>query len=300
MMRENAHKKYFDDLQGDFSVSYMESVKSPLNTLHVHEAFEITLILSDNASVEVNEEVYDLQKGSLLFFNTMDLHRISAKDDTGYRRFVLWFKYDFLVELETIREELLKCFYNRAFEKANLIQLTKAQLSEVLELYKRMEAVYKKQGESALTQKRSAPSEYLMVKLLLGEFLLTVNRIYQEPHPGPNVVVSNGLQAVYKVIRYIQQHLSDKLNRQELARMAYIDIRRLNDHFRTITGMTVGQYILNCRLTMAKSYLAQGLPVAEVCEKAGFGDCCNFSRTFHKHVGLSPKQYAAWIVKREI
>ena len=117
MMKENVHKKYFDNMQGDFSVSYIESVKSPLNTLHVHDAFEITLVLSDNASVEVNEEVYDLQKGSLLIFNTLDLHRISTKDNTGYHRFVLWFKYDFLTELEPVREELLKCFYNRAYEK---------------------------------------------------------------------------------------------------------------------------------------------------------------------------------------
>ena len=293
MMKENAHKKYFEELQGDFSVSYLESEKSPLNRLHVHEAFEITLILSDNASVEVNEEEYDLQKGSLLFFNTMDLHRIRAGEDSVYRRFVLWFKYDFLMELEPIREELLKCFYNRAFEKANLVQLEETQLQEVLELYKRMEMAHKGQKEDFPKDNRvQNQAAKLMVKLLLGEFLLTVNGIYQKQHTGADAPVSNDLQAVYKVIRYIQEHLADKLDRFELARMAGMDIRRLNDHFRVVTGMPVGQYILNCRLTVAKAYLAQGLPVMLVCEKAGFGDCCNFSRTFRKHVGVSPKQYA--------
>ena len=96
MLKENAHKKYFDDLHGEFSVSYTESEKAPLHTVHVHDAFEITFILSDNVSLEVNEEKYDLPEGTLLLFNTMDLHRIYTRNDTGYRRFVLWFKYEFL------------------------------------------------------------------------------------------------------------------------------------------------------------------------------------------------------------
>ena len=169
------------------------------------------------------------------------------------------------------------------------MQLKETQLMELQELYLRMANAYEEEKNGKREQKHSAK---LMVKLLLGEFLLTVNGIFQEQHTGTDAPVSTDLQAVYKVIRYIQEHLSDKLDRQELARMAYMDIRRLNDHFRVVTGMPVGQYILNCRLTVAKAYLAQGVPVMLVCEKSGFGDCCNFSRTFRKHVGLSPKQYA--------
>ena len=289
MLRGSNHEKYFDDLQGRFSASYIESVQSPLQTVHVHDAFEMTLVLSDNVSVEVNEEMYDLPGGTLLLFNTMDLHRIYARDTTGYRRFVLWFKYDFLAELEPVREELLKCFYNRAFEKSNILKLSEEQLYEVEALYKRIEAVHKKQGGS---RKTHSLSEQLLIKLMLGELLFIVNGIYQEQHSVEDTTVTGNQQMVYKVIRYIQEHLSDKLDRYELARMAYMDIRKLNNYFRDITGMTIGRYILNCRLTVAKAYLAQGITVTQVCEKAGFGDCCNFSRTFHKHVGMSPKQYA--------
>ena len=68
--------------------------------------------------------------------------------------------------------------------------------------------------------------------------------------------------------------------------------RRLCDEFRRVTGQTTAQYILSVRIAAACAFLIRGMSVTEVCEKTGFENWSNFSRTFRHHVGMSPKQYA--------
>lgn len=275
--------KNFEDLQGSFSVAYGDTEKPPRKTFHIHNAYEIMLVLSEEVAIDVNEESYSVPGGTLLLFNTMDLHRIRFYGNGSYRRYVLWFKYDFLQELEQLREELLKCFYVRGFERANFLPLTQIQLEKILELFHRLE------NEKL---RRNDGGEDVLLKLILGELLVAVNELYFERHSVLNLPAGGECKAVYQAIQYIQGHISQKLEQETLARLTYMEKRQLCNSFRKITGLTTGQYILNCRITAAKAFLVQGMSVSQVCEKTGFGDYSNFSRTFRKHVGISPKQYA--------
>ena len=55
--------------------------------------------------------------------------------------------------------------------------------------------------------------------------------------------------------------------------------------------MPIQQYIIEKRLTQAKKLLRMGKPPIDVCFLCGFNNYSNFSRTFSKHLKLSPKQY---------
>lgn len=69
-------------------------------------------------------------------------------------------------------------------------------------------------------------------------------------------------------------------------------MRRL---FRRETGMTPLQYLLDCRIRHACELLAQNhllkFSIAEIAEMCGFLDIHYFSRTFRKHMHVSPLQY---------
>lgn len=283
MKKENNHKRYFDDLQGSFFIGCRETIESTQRSLHIHDAFELTLVLSGNVMVDVNEETYAAPNGSLLLFNQLDLHRLYPVNRSGFRRYVLWFKYDYLNELEAIRDQLLKCFYCRRLEQVNCLPLTELQQQKLFDLYQRL--------QDAFSSKESYGND-ILVKLRLAELLMEVNKLYLVKQPITISAVSDDYQTVYQAIQYIQEHLSEDLDQEQLAKFSYTTKRKLCDSFRAITGQTTGQYIINSRLTTAKALLVQGMPVSLVCEKTGFGDYSNFSRTFHKHVGISPKQYA--------
>ena len=283
-MLEKADRiRSFTDLKDAFHVDYIEREAPYSMAFHIHEAYEIMLVVSGNIAIDVNEESYPVPAGSILLFNTMDLHRVRICGEGAYKRYVIYFKYDFLKELEPIREELLRCFYMRGFDKANLLIPAQEDKPRFLDLFHRIEKEKDRKNES---------SRELANKLLLGELLVLINETLQsrnEEHAYPGKDES---AAVYQAIRYVQAHLSEELRPEFLAKTTSADPRKLSAGFRQITGMTTGQYILNYRLTAAKAFLVQNMPVSEVCERTGFGDYSNFSRTFRKHVGLSPKQYA--------
>lgn len=275
--------KNFEDLKGNFSIFYSDTAYPPRTSFHIHNAYELSLNLSQNIALDVNEESYLIPKDSLLLFNTMDLHRIRLTENGRYKRYVLWFKDEFINTLKQFKGDLLRCFYIRGFSKANILPLTLIQRQKLTELFQRLRQE---------NDKKDAYGHEILLPLLLGELLVYVNSLYHDQHLIGETLVMEDYQAVYTAIHYIQEHLTDELNQNILSKLVYLDKRQLCNSFYKITGFTTGQYVLNCRITAAKALLVQGESVMIVCEKTGFGNSSNFSRTFHKHVGLSPKQYA--------
>jgi len=65
----------------------------------------------------------------------------------------------------------------------------------------------------------------------------------------------------------------------------------LNRFFKEETGMTVSQYLILRKLTEAKKHLYLGKSAKEACILSGFHNYANFTRTFKKHEGCSPKEF---------
>ena len=269
------------NLSKDFLINYSETPITNKFNLHVHDAYEITLILSDDVEVFANDVSYPVPRGSLLLFNTMDSHKIKYRGSDTYRRFVILFKPDFISELDTLTPKLLRCFFLRNFEKSNLLCLSEDQLSETLGYYKRLEQL---SGTEFMKKER--------LMLALSEFLIFVNDIYftKNMHNLPTHYDDYG--AVYKAILHIQENFSKDISRKTLATLTGTSERTLCEFFKNVTGLTTNQYILTYRLSAAKNLLLKGMQTTAVAEKTGFDNYSNFSRTFKKHVGVSPKQYA--------
>ena len=271
----------FQNLIGDFSIKYKDTPHSPVPCVHVHDAYEMTLILSDDVEVFINDTSYPVPYGSLLLFNPMDAHRIKYNGDNSYRRYVIWFTQEFMSELGLMLYKLLRCFFLRGFDKANLLRLSEAQLEETIGFCDRL---------TAFTKKRFMKKERLT--LALGEFLAFVNDMFFTKNTANLPDMHNDYVSVYKAILYIQENFSGEITRQTLSTLTGLSERSLCEYFKNVTGMTTNQFILNFRLSVAKSLLLKDIQTAMVAEKCGFDNYSNFSRTFKKHVGLSPKQYA--------
>ena len=271
----------FINLIGECSIKYRESTRSPVSKMHIHDAYEITLILSENVSVETNNDTYDVPYGSLLIFNTMDAHRIKYTGNDTYRRFVLWFKKDFLDELDQMAYKLLRCFFLRNFDKSNLLTLTDAQCEEVHTLYKRLKTLSNSNGYMKAER----------LKLALADFLITVNHIYLTKNEKSLPEYHTEYMCVYKAILYIQENFASDVSRGVLAKLTGMNERRLCDNFKKVTGLSTNQYVINFRISAAKKLLLQGRLATDVCWSVGFDNYSNFSRTFKNYVGISPKQY---------
>ena len=131
---------------------------------------------------------------------------------------------------------------------------------------------------------------YLLLRIRLAEILIYVNKLYREYHGITEKRFDQEL--FYKVLDYIHGHLDEKITLDTLTEAFGIPAREASRLFHSAAGMSLGEYVIKCRVMLATDALAQGMRVEAVCEKVGFQNLSHFSRTFKKYMGLSPKQYA--------
>jgi len=73
--------------------------------------------------------------------------------------------------------------------------------------------------------------------------------------------------------------------------MFYMSASHLCRRFKTETGVGLHRFIVDKRIALAKSLLANGDAVTATAQKCGFNDLSNFIRRFKKHVGMAPNEY---------
>ena len=91
--------------------------------------------------------------------------------------------------------------------------------------------------------------------------------------------------------RYIEAHLADDLNAEELCRAFGIGRTRLYEVVRRYTGEGIAAYIKRKRLERAEQLVRKtGMSIAQISAAVGFADYNYFLRVFKKEFGVSSKK----------
>ena len=98
-------------------------------------------------------------------------------------------------------------------------------------------------------------------------------------------------EKINKVVSYINDNLEEDLTLERLAEVCFISKSYLSHQFKEYTGLTVFQFIIKKRLTVARNMIREGIPVMEACMRCGFNDYSNFHKAFRKEFGSSPKEF---------
>ncbi len=98
-------------------------------------------------------------------------------------------------------------------------------------------------------------------------------------------------QFVARVDRRLMHHLGRSISRRELADELNVSVSALAHRYRQTTGISPMQRLLGMRINLAKILIGRGEPLKHIADATGFYDAYHFSRTFKKHVGLSPLDY---------
>jgi AraC-like DNA-binding protein len=97
---------------------------------------------------------------------------------------------------------------------------------------------------------------------------------------------------VARVVQHIQVHHGDPLKIPELANLAGLSPYQLEQRFRKIFQITVGQFIQKVRMDQAVRRLREhGDPIARIALECGYSDQSAFTRQFRQTVGMSPAQF---------
>ncbi len=89
--------------------------------------------------------------------------------------------------------------------------------------------------------------------------------------------------------RYVLENLQRKITVNDLAGVACLSVSRFHDMFRTMTGITPHQFLLQIRLEQAvKLITGTSLTVAEISFRTGFSSQGALTNALRKHRGITP------------
>jgi AraC family transcriptional regulator len=134
-----------------------------------------------------------------------------------------------------------------------------------------------------------------------------IPRIKEQRHVSPGVGGTWSATAILKpanqqagmpqvrlsrVIAFVESHLAGDLSVSTLAVVAGMSPYYFCRSFKQSTGITPHRYVLSRRMEQAKVLLEKhGSSLLEIAEQVGFSDQSQFTRVFHKIVGLTPTRF---------
>lgn len=127
-----------------------------------------------------------------------------------------------------------------------------------------------------------------LVFSLLGE-------IIGSARSNPDIVpldLLKGKDRFRKVITYMQERLHEKITRNTLAELVFMDPVYFSRDFQRIYGNTPIAMLKKLRLRRAKTLLENSnVTIKVIAEQCGYYDQAHFTRAFHEAYGQLPSEY---------
>ena len=99
-------------------------------------------------------------------------------------------------------------------------------------------------------------------------------------------------ELVNSVERYVKEHISEEIRRDEIARTVYLNPAYLSRVYKEKRGISISDYIIKTRLDFVKKYLRETeLSITAIAYQAGFTSLPYLSRRFREETGLTPQEY---------
>lgn len=271
-------KKVFDPIKRDIYCRFTNELGT-FPYYHTHDACEMFIFINGDANYYIEQKCYHIARGDILVMQPGEYHRVELIDKTVYERTSINISNHFFDTYNSENTNLSGCFFNRDFGEQSLIKSNEQELKEYILLVKKM--------------KEALDSECYGYELLsaacLIQILVKLNQAFlqnnnQEP---PNIMPV----LVRDTMQYIEEHLQDDITLEMFSSVFHYNGTYISRLFKKTTGITIQQYILYKRINLAQKYLSEGHNVTESCMLSGFKNYANFSRTFSKQTGCSPKKY---------
>lgn len=256
---------------------------------HIHDCYEIYFSISGGKEFLIEDLVYEFEPGDIFFINQSESHCLLRVDQQAHERIVLFIFPEYLQRLSTPQTDLSCCFHGRGTAFGHRICMSE-----------------KEQGRFNYFMHRLSESrgfgQDLMDRAAFLELMIFLNRVFlsrcaqmplQAPESGNHSFHEPHYAQVDKILSYINQNLSEDLTIQHLAAQFYMSSSYMCKIFKDVTGTTINRYIIDKRISLARTLLAEGWSVTETGSQCGFHDYSNFIRAFTKNVGVSPKKYSA-------
>lgn len=265
-----------------FSLAHLLSFEKAMG-IHSHDFYEIFIPIKGGKQICIGDHYYNITPNDVFIINQYENHYINWMDKENYERYNIAIFPSYLERLSSQETPLDACFKSYNNNPCQKIVLSDAEKQELLFLI------------SELTN-LSGYGKDINENITISKIMLLLNKNY-ESRSGMAEKRANNVSPSYKfindVFEYINEHITEDLCISNIAKQFYMSESYVSKKFKQNVGITVNDYIVSRRISLAKSLLRNGMSPGEVCGRIGYNDYSSFYKAFLKTVKVSPRQFIA-------
>ena len=259
----------------NFRLFHLKSKGGTQVEYHYHEFCKILLLLQGSGGYYVDGQRYLLQSGDIVLLDTHSIHRPELDANAPYERIILYISPEYLQRQSTTDCNLKTVFSG---EKGHVLRLAGEQQQKIFRIAAQLER----------DLERDAFGREILSNAGLLRLLVEIGRNRENPETSGISPVMPRSDRIVEILRYIDDHLSEDLDAEIIAKAFFISKYHMMRQFRRETGTTVHLYITQKRLIKAREMMDAGMRATEACYRCGWRSYSSFTRAYGRHLGTTP------------
>lgn len=265
-------------LNCEFKLFHLSDTPKEEFEFHYHDFDKIIIFLKGNVNYIIEGKPYLLMPYDIVLVNHNDIHRPHIDQSAPYERIIVYLSPRFITSYKTDSYDLSQCFQQAKNAHSNVLRIQSLKKSKLFQIINNLEQACSDDGYA----------NELYCQALFLEFMVQLNRASLD-HQLDFLQTAQSNQKILQIVDYINEHLTADLNIDHLAQTTYLSKYYMMRLFKQETGYTIGTYISNKRLLLARELLAGDTPITQICFDCGFKNYSTFSRAYKDFFGEPPK-----------
>lgn len=267
-----------------FLVSYqkLSEYESGSFMWHWHPEIEITYVRKGTMCYKVNNLVYHLKEGDIVFNNSGALHSgtMENQEDCAYIPVTFDPRLIYGFFQSTINSKYVDPVIQDSMLPAICIDQSESWHRPFREYLLRI---------IALDEKKPDFYELDITICLQSMWRLLLEHITYEPQASRE----NSLEydRIKKILSYIEENYQNKITLNDIAGHIHLCESECTRLFKRHMNTTLFAFLQEYRIERSLEFLQDDQPVSAVADKAGFSDPNYYSKVFAKIKGCSPREY---------
>ena len=263
-------------LNEDFRYFHLRDTAGQERDFHFHEFDKIVILISGSVDYSVEGTSYKLQPNDILLVRNHMIHKAVIDVTVPYERIIIYLNSAY-VDRFAPNSGLMECFARAEKTRYCLMRPDENGIAAVDECLRNIEKCVSDDGFAADIMRGAA----------LTQLMVQLNRIMQRDSASERETVEYN-EKIADALSYINEHLREELNVDELAAREYLSRYYFMRLFKAQTGYTVHNYIRQKRLNLGARLIREGMPAMRASAECGFTDYSAFHRAFTQTFGVSP------------
>lgn len=241
---------------------------------HTHTfTSEIIQTFESEGNILINGQLYKMQKNGLYFIHGLATHFVSPEDIASYDHSIMHLN---IPEIEKLCKNLdMMAEYKKVFTEngGTFCALSNEDVIRCDSIFLEIHNIFS-DGEG-MKYARISSAFIKLMKMCME----------QKNTEGRRDRFSS-------ILSYISDNALEKITIDDICEKTHISKYHLCRVFKENMGVSIGTFVKNRRLSVAKQYLVDTtMSITEIAYKCCFADSGFFSKTFSKEFGMSPTEF---------